>query len=265
MKKECELGSHEPDPWFLTLETGYPHNTSVGASSWRPTRRSGFPLPITSLSGCSAGKPQGYVQDCEGPSCTREKGSHLLDLRHRFHSKTYPGTRGNGTGCLTLPWATAPFLGTRQKGVTPTFANPCKHRAWLSSSIISTWETHPWLNWRPESGIMRAHERWARSSGWFSTEASRSGPGCKRWVFSSSARCATTTRRNLLSTVSWSAPWRNAPGKPTNVFGRNGKLLTIWKSRGLSRSWGKQWSNKKMTPLGFSHTTPAASPILDNL
>ncbi|CAK9871704.1 unnamed protein product [Sphagnum jensenii] len=65
------------------------------------------------------------------------------------------------------------------------------------------------------------------------------GTWLQRWVFPRSARCATTTRRNLLSTVSWSAPWRNAPGKPTNVSGRNGKLLTIWKSCGLSRSWGK--------------------------
>jgi hypothetical protein len=91
------------------------------------------------------------------------------------------------------------------------------------------------------------------------------GLGCKWWVFPRSARCVTTTRKNLLSTVSWSAPWRNAPRKPTNVSSRNGKLLTIWKSRGLLRSWGKRWSNKKMTPLGSLHTTPAASPILDNL
>jgi hypothetical protein len=245
------------------LNSKGPH--PVGASSWWPTRRSGSPLPITSLSGCSLRKTPGQCSRLLGSLRHRGKRLSSIGSTTSVSFKTYLRIRGNGTGYLTLPWATPPFLGTRQKGATPTFANPCKHRTWLSSSITSTWETHPRLNWRLESGITCAHERWARSSGWFSTEASRSGPGYKRWVFLRSARCATTTRRDFLSTVSWSAPWRNAPGKPTNVSGRNGNLLTIWKSHGLSRSWGKRWSNKKMTPLGSSLTTPAASPILDNL
>jgi len=149
---------------------------------------------------------------------------------------TSHGTQATGIGRKRPPWVTLPSLVTQPKEVTKMPGEPTTLLISYPSFSISTYATPPSPKSSRGYGIMPAHAKSERSSGWPSTRACQWAPGSKQWVSKLTAKATTSASRNPPSTASWTVFLLNGLGRPSTTSGKNGRRLTASPSLGPSSS-----------------------------